>query len=169
MTSADLLADGFDRVRESVHSAATGLSANQLAYRIDPAANSIAWLLWHLTRVQDDHVAELTGTEQVWTAQRWHEHFDLPLPVDDTGFAHTAEEMAAVRIPSPEPLLGYHDAVHQHTANFVRSVTDDDLPRVVDDSWDPPTTLGVRLVSVLADDLQHVGQAEFVRGVVERG
>ncbi|GAB2750058.1 DUF664 domain-containing protein [Salinifilum aidingensis] len=169
MTSADLLDDGFDRIRESAHNAAAGLSGDQLTYRADAAANSISWLLWHLTRVQDDHVSELTGTEQIWTAQHWHERFDLPLPVDDTGFGHTAEEVAAVWVPTPEPLLGYHDAVHEHTTAFVRGLTDEDLPRVVDESWEPPTTLGVRLVSVLADGLQHVGQAEFVRGMVERG
>ncbi|MHA6799321.1 mycothiol transferase [Bounagaea algeriensis] len=169
MTSADLLVDGFERIRESVHSAADGLSADQLAYRADSAANPVAWLLWHLTRVQDDHICELAGTEQVWTAQRWHERFDLPLPVDDTGFGHTAEEVAAVRVPDPEPLLGYHDAVHEHTTAFVRGITDSELPRVVDESWDPPTTLGGRLVSVLTDGMQHVGQAEFVRGMIGRG
>jgi hypothetical protein len=40
---------------------------------------------------------------------------------------------------------------------------------VVDASWDPPVTLGVRLVSVISDDLQHAGQAAYLRGMIEYG
>ena len=47
-------------------------------------------------------------------------------------------------------------------------LTDADLPRVVDERWDPPVTLGVRLVSVISDCLQHAGQAAFVRGILLR-
>ena len=38
--------------------------------------------------------------------------------------------------------------------------------RVVDRTWDPPVTLGVRLVSILDDDTQHAGQAAYVRGLL---
>ena len=50
------------------------------------------WLLWHLTRVQDDHVAGLTGAEQAWT--QWRDRFDLPFDEWDTGYAHSAERWA---------------------------------------------------------------------------
>jgi hypothetical protein len=56
-TSAELLLDGFGRIRESVADVLDGLSTDQLTYRIDAAANPVSWLVWHLTRVQDDHVA----------------------------------------------------------------------------------------------------------------
>jgi hypothetical protein len=65
-------------------------------------------------------------------------------------------------------LTGYHDAVHARAVEFVATLTDDDLARVVDRRWDPPVTMAVRLVSVLDDCAQHVGQAAFVRGVLER-
>lgn len=168
MTSADLLVDGFSRVRGAVHDAAAGLTGAQLAFQVDPEANSIAWLLWHLTRVQDDHIADLTETEQIWTVQRWNERFGLPLPVDDTGFGHDPEDVAAVQVSGPDLLVGYHDAVFNHTHGFVSGISDEDLPRVIDAAWDPPTTLGVRLISVLSDGLQHAGQAAFTRGVLER-
>jgi hypothetical protein len=145
-----------------------GLTAEQLAFRVDPGANSIAWLVWHLTRIQDDHVADAAQAEQVWTSQGWVERFGLPLDPLATGYGHRAADVAAVRVASGELLVGYHDAVHQQTTRYVEGLGDADLARIVDRSWDPPVSLGVRLVSVLADDLQHAGQAAFVRGVVQR-
>ncbi len=167
MTGTELLADAFDRVRETVHEAVDGLSTAQLAARLDEGANSIAWLVWHLTRVQDDHVAQAAGLEEVWTGQGWVDRFGLPFRAEDTGFGHRDDDVSAVRAAA-ESLVGYHDAVHEQTSRFVRGLSDADLARVVDEAWTPAVTLGVRLVSVLGDDLQHVGQAAFVRGVLER-
>ncbi len=168
MTSAELLADAFGRIRGVVHQAVDNLTAEQLAFRVDPEANSIAWLVWHLTRIQDDHVAHVARTEQVWTSQGWVERFGLPFDPRDTGYGHRAQEVGAVQVGSGELLAGYHDAVHEQTTRYVRQLTDADLGRIVDRSWDPPVTLGVRLVSVIADDLQHAGQAAFVRGILLR-
>jgi|SRR5579875_2408772 len=167
MTSADLLADAFDRIREEVHHAVDGLTKEQLAYRVDADANSIAWLVWHLTRVQDDHVSDAAGMEQVWTSDGWADRFGLPFGRLATGYEHGTDDVSAVRAEA-ELLTGYHDAVFQRTARYVKTLGDADLPRVVDESWDPPVTLGVRLVSVISDDLQHVGQAAFVRGLLLR-
>ncbi|MBM9623264.1 DUF664 domain-containing protein [Streptomyces zhihengii] len=167
MDSADLLTDAFDRVREVVHDTVEGLSADDLAARPDPGGNTIAWLVWHLTRIQDDHLAGAAGTEQVWTADGWAERFALPFPPAATGYGHTAEDVAAVRAGAGE-LLGYHDAVHAATLRHLRTLDADALDRVVDASWTPPVTLGVRLVSVISDDLQHAGQAAFVRGLLRR-
>jgi uncharacterized damage-inducible protein DinB len=166
MTSAQLLTDAFGRVRETVHEAAGGLTAAQLAHRVGDRANSIGWLVWHLTRIQDDHVADAAGTPQVWTRDGWAARFGLPFDPSDTGYGHTSEEVAAVRVGSADLLTGYHDAVHDRTAEYVGSLTDGDLARIVDRAWDPPVTLGVRLISVISDDLQHAGQAAFVRGLL---
>jgi hypothetical protein len=168
MTSAELLVDAIGRIRGVVHRAVDGLTPEQLAVRVDPEANSIAWLVWHLTRIQDDHVAGVAGAEQVWTSQGWVERFGLPFDPRDTGYGHRADEVAAVRVDSGGLLVGYYDAVHQHTVRYVERLGDADLGRIVDRSWDPPVTLGVRLVSVIADDLQHAGQAAFVRGILQR-
>jgi uncharacterized damage-inducible protein DinB len=167
-TSAELLLDGFGRVREAVHEVVADLSADDLAYRVDPDANSIAWLVWHLTRVQDDHVADVAETEQVWTANGWADRFGLPFPPSEHGYGHSSEEVGQVRVASPDLLTGYYDEVHAQTVAFVEKVTDDGLARVVDERWDPPVTLAVRLMSVISDDLQHAGQAAFIRGVLSR-
>ncbi len=169
MQPRDLLLDGFDRISEFLREAVDGLGPDQLAHRIAPGANPIGWLAWHLLRVQDDHVADVAGREQVWTAEGWADRFGLDLDPSATGYGFDDDEVDRVRVPSVDLLLGYADAVHARTAEFLRGIGADDLDRVVDSSWNPPVTLGVRLVSVLSDDLQHVGQAAYVRGLLDGG
>ena len=165
VTTAELLADAFGRIHDVVHRVVDGLTEDQLANRLGGGANSIAWLVWHLTRIQDDHVADAAGTEQVWP--KWVDRFGLPFDVGDTGYGHDDAAVAAVRVPG-DLLLAYHDATRDRTVEYVATLTDADLARVVDEHWDPPVTLGVRLVSVVSDDLQHAGQAAFVRGLLTR-
>jgi uncharacterized damage-inducible protein DinB len=169
MTTAELLVDMFERIREDVHGAVRGLTPEQLALRVDDDANSIAWLVWHLTRIQDDHIAAAAHVEQVWTSAGWIERFGLPFEPWATGYAHSSADVAAVTVDSGDVLLDYHDAVHAQTIRFVESITDAELDRIVDESWDPPVTLGVRLVSVINDNTEHAGQAAFVRGIALRG
>jgi len=172
--SIDILEDAFTRIRDTVRRAAGGLDPDDLTARVDPEANTIAWLVWHLTRVQDDHIAEVAGTEQVWTAGGWEERFALPFAPDATGYGQSAAEVAQVAGPgvTSESLVGYHEAVYAATVAYLRSLAGPGAPaaldRVVDENWNPPVTLAVRLVSVISDDLQHAGQASFVRGVLQR-
>jgi hypothetical protein len=166
--AATLLVDAFGRIRDIVHHVVEGLTREELSFRIDGSANSIAWLVWHLTRIQDDHVADAARADQVWTSRGWSDRFALPFDNSATGYGHSSDEVAAVQVESGELLTGYHDAVHDQTLRFVRPLADADLARIVDESWSPPVSLGVRLVSVISDDLQHAGQAAFVRGIVAR-
>lgn len=168
MNVADLLIDGFGRIGPTLHRAVDGLDAAGLTARPDAQANSLAWLAWHIGRVQDAQVAPLAGVEQVWTAQGWAPRFGLPFDERATGYGQGVDEVAAVDVPA-DLLLGYYDAVAAQTIAYLERLADDDLDVVVDEHWDPPVTLGVRLVSILGDDLQHVGQASYVRGLVDRG
>jgi hypothetical protein len=168
VTTADLLVDAFGRIRHVVRRVVEGLSPQQLSFRLDGEANTIAWLVWHLTRIQDDHISDAAGAEQVWTVSGWVDRFGLPFDKFATGYGHSSDEVAAVRVESSELLTGYHDAVYEQTLEYVRSLTNADLARIIDESWDPPVSLGVRLVSVVSDDLQHAGQAAMVRGIIER-
>jgi hypothetical protein len=169
-TTADLLIDGFGRIRENVADVLDGLTPEQLSDRLDADANSISWLIWHLTRVQDDHVAGAFGVTQVWSAQGWAKRFGLPAATMAHGYGHTPEQVAefAAATASAELLGEYYEAVHAQTIKLVSEVSDADLDRIVDKQWTPHVTLGVRLVSVLDDDMQHVGQAAFVRGILLR-
>ncbi len=169
MTSADLLLDAFERIREVFHQVVEDLTPEMLVIQIAPETNSIAWLLWHLTRVQDHHIADAAGTEQIWTAQGWYERFGLPFEVSATGYGQRIEQVQAVRVGTVDLLTGYFDAVHAQTCRYIGGLANPDLDRVVDRSWNPPVTLGVRLVSIIADDLQHAGQAAFLRGAILSG
>ncbi|MFD0484935.1 DinB family protein [Kineococcus sp. GCM10028916] len=167
MDAKDILLDGYGRIPPLVHAAVDGLDEDALSARFDPGANSIAWLVWHLARVQDDHVSDVAGHEQTWTADGWAERFALAFGPSETGYGFDADQVGQVRVGA-ELLTGYLDAVQARTVDFLGGLSEADLDRVVDDAWDPPVTLGVRLVSVLDDDLEHAAQAAFVRGVLER-
>jgi uncharacterized damage-inducible protein DinB len=165
MLTNDLLFDAFERVKHVVHSAVRGLDESQLTFQPSDNTNSIAWLVWHLTRIQDDHMAGAAGTKQVWLADGWAEKFNLPFDKSATGWSQTAEEVAALKA-NAELLLGYYDAVHAETVKFIGELGEGDYKKVVDRNWNPPVTLAVRLISVINDDLQHAGQAAYVRGLL---
>ena len=58
--------------------------------------------------------------------------------------------------------------MHAQTVAQLAGLEPRDLDRIVDKSWDPPVSLGVRLVNVTAEDLQHAGQAAYIRGMLSR-
>ncbi|MFJ5263166.1 DUF664 domain-containing protein [Streptomyces sp. NPDC088387] len=164
MHAKDILIEGYSRIQEEVHAAVEGLSPDRLNARPSGTTNSISWLVWHLTRVQDDHIADAFGLDQVWLTGDWHDRFALGLPRHDIGYGHSAAQVGKVRVDSGDLLTDYYDAVHEQTLKALRGVSAQDLDGVVDERWDPPVTLGVRLISVLSDDLQHAGQAAYLRG-----
>ncbi|KUG59421.1 hypothetical protein AVL62_07055 [Serinicoccus chungangensis] len=163
----DLLVDGFSRVEEGVGAVLEGLGAEQLRWRPDAEANPVGWLLWHLLRQQDAQLARLAGREEEW-AQGWRERFDLPYPPDAMGYGQDAAEVGRFELCDTGLLLGYAGAVHASTRRLVEGWDAADLDRVVDDTWDPPVTVGVRVCSVLEDALKHLGQAEYVAGLARR-
>ncbi len=165
MNPADVLIDLFERVLENGLAAVDGLDEEQLAHRPTPDANSIAWLVWHTARGQDAQIAHLAGTEQVWQTQGWVDRFALPIDPKDHGYGHTSEQVGQVRAGA-DLLAGYLRAAHEATVAYLRGLGEADLDEVIDTSWDPPVTRGVRLVSIADDDAQHVGQAAYVRGLL---
>lgn len=163
----NLLVEMFDRLPDLVEAAVDGLTPEQLRWAPAPGANSVGWLVWHLTRIQDDHVSELLGEDQIWTSGAWAGRFGLPAGSDDTGYGHSSAQVAAVRPDGPGVLIDYYQAVAARTRTMLEHLTAAELDRVVDKRWKPPVTLGVRLVSVANDDVQHAGQAAYVRGLLE--
>jgi uncharacterized damage-inducible protein DinB len=168
MECADLFIDSLGRVEESMRLTLDGLSVEQLVARPVESANSIGWLAWHLARVEDDHVSDLAGRPQAWVADGWHARFERPADPHDTGFRDSPEQVGSLRPASAHVLLDYYTAVHQRSIEYVRGLSSADLDRVIDEAWDPPVTVGVRLVSVVNDCTQHVGQMAYVRGLLEQ-
>jgi hypothetical protein len=161
----ELLRDAFTRLIEHVDELTDGLTDEQANYRPTPDANSIAWLIWHSARVQDIQLAPIAGIEQVWTHDGWVDRFGMDLPRNDTGYGHGPQQVAKVAA-SIDLLAGYYHAVHKVTLEFVARVTAEDLARIVDRNWDPPVTASARLVSIIDDCAQHLGQAAYVLGIV---
>jgi hypothetical protein len=166
-TAAELLLEAYGRITDGTRDALEGLGDALLVWRADDDANTIAWLAWHLLRVQDDHLSNATGHSQVWLAEGWAERFGLPFEDSAIGYGQSTEEVGEVRVGT-DLLLGYLEAVDSRTRALLAEMTDSDLDAVVDDSYDPPVTLAVRLISVLEDDLQHLGQIGFIRGLAKR-
>ncbi|GIH12821.1 mycothiol transferase [Rugosimonospora africana] len=168
MNVSELLVETYDRLPDLVRSAVDGLTPEQLVWAPAPGANTIGWLVWHLTRVQDDHIADILEQDQVWVTGDWAGRFGLDPDPSNIGYGHSPEDVARVRPESAQALVDYYDAVAARTREMLAGLKDSDLDRIVDESWQPPVTLGVRLVSVANDDLQHVGQAAYLRGLQAR-
>ncbi len=166
MDVASLLLELYGRIPPLARDAVDGLDVNRLTERPAPGANPIGWLVWHLARVQDHHVAELMGVDQLWVGGGWARRFGLDPDPTNTGYGHSAEEVAAVRPEVPEVLVEYLDAVDRRTRRMLEDLVPPDLDRIVDRAWDPPVSLGVRLVSIADDSLQHAGQAAYLRGLL---
>ena len=160
----ELLRDAFTRLIEHVDELTEGLTDEISNYRPTPSANSIAWLIWHSARVQDIQLADVVGVEQVWACDGWVDRFGLDLPRNDTGYGHGPEQVAKVRAPA-DLLSGYYHAVHRLTLEYVAGVTAEELARIVDTNWDPPVSASARLVSIVDDCAQHLGQAAYLRGI----
>lgn len=167
MKSNELLLDAFGRIRETVEEILDGLPEDALTRRPGGTGNSVAWLIWHLSRIQDDHIASAAGIEQVWISRDFVKRFDLPLRERDTGYGHTSKQVGSVKA-STELLLEYHDAVFRQSTRFLEALDGADFDRIVDTRWTPHVTLGVRLISVITDCLQHAGQAAYVKGLPDR-
>jgi hypothetical protein len=165
----DVLLDAFGRIDEEMQQTLAGLTAEELAFRPHEEANSIGWLAWHLTRVQDDHMSDLAGRPQAWIADGWHQRFGKPANAHDVGFGDSSAQVAAFRPASAAVLLEYFAAVHERTQEFLGGLEPADLDRVLDEpQWSPPPTVGVRIVSVISDCLQHIGQMAYIRGLIEK-
>jgi uncharacterized damage-inducible protein DinB len=166
MDIAALLLELYGRIPPLARSAVDGADLEALAERPSPDANPVGWLVWHTARVQDHHLSELLDEEQLWISGDWAPRFGLEPDPSNTGYGHSPAEVAAVRPERPEVLVEYLDAVDRRTCAWLARLTPLELDQVVDRRWDPPVTLGVRLVSVADDGLQHLGQAAYVRGLL---
>jgi len=168
MDVADLLADLFGRVDDEVRGAVDGLRPEQLVTAPEPGANTIGWLVWHLTRVEDSHIAEVVDEAQLWADGPWAASFGLEPDPANSGYGHSADDVLTVRPSGAEALLDYYRAVRERTSAYLATLAPADLDRIVDERWDPPVTLGVRLISIADDEIQHAGQAAYARGLLER-
>jgi hypothetical protein len=164
----DLLADGYNRIPDFLETVLKGLTKKDLRWQPRKDSNSIGWLVWHLTRQQDAQIAALMGKEQLWIKEGWHTKFNREADPNDTGFGHTPEQVAAFQAPDSQTLLAYLRAAVERTIQYFRNLSKEDLDRELDEPWfQPPPTVGVRLISILDDCILHAGQAAYIRGLIQ--
>ena len=168
MEGTKLLADALGRIKGGLERALTGVSLEELHRLPQSDCNSIAWLAWHLTRVQDDHISSLASREQAWTDEGWHTRFGLEPDPSNVGWGHTPEQVAAFRSPDAQTLLDYHAAVMKRSTGYLATLGPADLGRVLNEpQWATSVTVGVRLVSVVNDGTEHMGQINYLRGLFQ--
>lgn len=162
----DMLSDGYGRVLEILERALDGLAEDDLNWQPRPDCNSIGWLAWHLARGQDSQIASLMGEEQLWIRDGWHAKFGRPANANDNGFGHTPQDVAEFKSPNTRTLLDYHRAVLKRSQRYFTTLSNNDLDRELNEPWfQPLPTVGVRLISILGDNLEHAGQVGYVRGL----
>ncbi len=160
-----LLVNVFERTTQTLEKALDGLSAYDLHYVPVPDSNSIAWLAWHLTRVQDSAVSGLIGKEQRWITEKWYSKFNRTPDPRDLGVGHTAEDVSKLKPPDAKSLLDYHHAVAKQTKEYLEKLTEAELAREIDNPRSP--TVGLRLSGIINDNIQHLGQIAYIRGMVK--
>ncbi len=164
----ELIIDGYGRVLEVLDKALSGLAQDDLNQQPHPDCNSMGWLTWHLTRVQDDHIANLMEEDQLWVRDGWHAKFNRAPEPKDIGFGHSSEDVATFKSPDIETMLGYHRAVMERSKRYISTLSTADLKRELNEPWfQPLPTVGVRLVSIMSDNLQHAGQVAYLRGLLK--
>lgn len=165
-----MLTDQVDRIEELFVDLTDGLTERAARYQIDGASNTINWLLWHSGRVIDAQLFDITGGDELWAD--WAPKFALPLADDElgpgqVGFAQDPRQAAKV-VAASELLRDYGLASCAALREFLATVDENGLTRIIDRSFEPPVTVSARVVSIIGDCLQHLGQAAYVRGVAER-
>ena len=167
MESAGLVLDALGRVRSMVRLAIGDLTAEEM---LAPPRPHIAWLMWHLSRVQDANFSALLERPQLWIGAGWHARFGMPADPKDYGSGHrqTRAQVDAFKVTDKPLLLDYLDAVFSQTKDYLATVTNADLKRLLNEpQYDPQPTLSVRLASVINCNTRHAGQIEYLRGLVK--
>lgn len=162
MNGIDVLRDLATRPRDAARALRDSLTDEVLNSHPGGHDNSPAWLLWHSGREIDAQLAPLAGTDEVWP--RFRDQLGLGELGDASGYGQTPEQARAIVVPDAGPLLAYFEATTDALIAYLDTLTDSDLDDIVDDNWDPPVTRGARLVSIIDDAAQHIGQAAYAAG-----
>lgn len=161
MNSIDILIDLAHHPAEAAAGLPT-LSPAQLNAHVGGHPNSVAWLLWHSGREIDAQLADLNHQPQQW--EKFRSRFGLGEIADGFGLGHTPEEAAQIQVDDQALLVEYLQATLDAFIDYARSLSEADLDEVIDENWTPAVTRGVRMVSMIDDAIQHVGQAAFIAG-----
>ena len=164
----EALRSGLEEYLQGLHRAIAGLTPAEARWQPTVHTNHIAWLVWHMARVEDRWVnRHLRRTAEVWTADGWADRFSMD--PESTGFGQTMEDVRAMPEIALTDLRAYFDAVRAVTRQYLDQATDADLAREY-----PHPHLGARpgtwiVGHILVEESQHTGQAALLRGMIRGG
>jgi hypothetical protein len=160
-----LIIDPFKRAGESLKMALADISQDDLNIQPNPDSNSMGWMVWHLSRIQDRAISKMSGKDQAWISGGWYSKFKRSANPEETGFGHSPQDIAGFQSPDAATLLAYYGAVLEGTVRFVSSLTEDELGRKTDHPIFP--TVGEWLAACLFDTVHHYGQVAYLRGLLK--
>ena len=168
MSVKEFIREAMQLTRKDLLDNIRDLTAEELAWRPAPHSNSIGFLAWHITRVEDGWIQRpIQRKLHLWVADKWAERFGMPEEQRDMGYGYTVEQLQAFKTPSLELLLGYSQAVRDATLAFL-------------DTWDPASdaievrapwgtmTVATTFQQLIWELNQHGGQIAYVKGI-QRG
>jgi hypothetical protein len=161
----DTLGRAFDMVRQATRD----LTPEEM---LRPPKPHVAWLTWHMARVQDTNFSGLLGTEQLWIRDGWHARFAMPADPRDYGSGHrqSPTQVDAFKVSDKQLLYAYMDVVFDQTRAYLATVADEELSRVLNEpQYQPLPTLSIRFASVITCNTRHAGQIEYLRGLIKQG
>ena len=169
MSDAATTIFALQRNWDMVSTAVAGVNDDTLASMPNEQSNSIAWLVWHMTRVADRFIhSRFQDTGQLWTDGGWAEKFEMEASADEFGMGWSVEQVAAWPSPSRDVLMGYYDAVNDAARDYINGLDDDGLAHQVPAAA-PGTTMSVAdaLGILVWDNIVHGGQVAYIRGYFE--
>jgi hypothetical protein len=169
MACQQFILDLFLRIAHDVEQVLEGLNEEELPHHPDPNGNSIGWLVRHLTRSHDRNISELAGQKQLWITEGWSVQFGRPPDPAETGFGHIREDAKAFRAPNGRMLLNYNQAVVERIREYMlHTLSEGELDReAYSPTFQNTWSVRRRLLGILSEGLQHVGQAAYVRGLLK--
>ncbi len=166
MSPTESVVSTLQRNWAMVDSAMEGLDQETINRIPAEQCNSIAWILWHMSRVVDTFVnTRFQSRPQLWIAGGWHQRFGMGDDPDDRGVGWTMEQVASWSPPDLSVQLGYHQAVREAAAGYLSSATEADLAEVkVIPPAPEPRTVANALGQMVWDAVAHGGQIAYLRG-----
>ena len=166
MEVIELVKISLERSQEYLTRALDGLTQKEAAWSPGPECNSIAFTLWHMTRVEDFFIIRvIQGKTELYEVEGWREKLGTPAKV--TGARFTAEELQAWPVPKLETLRGYAESVREKTLALLQSVTSEELNAVPKPDRSPES-VGAIFGRIITEVAMHVGQMAYLRGI-QRG
>ena len=161
---AEFYLETVGRADVTLKRAMEGLTDAELRQQVaGPQSNPIGWLVWHLTRTRDSIVANFSGTKTLWETE-----WAAKLGMDANPPQYKPEDVHTFDPKSVDLLMGFFGAVEKHTADIVGKLNDADLERMVQPMVQgrPPASVAARLGVILNDNIQHIGQVAYLRGML---